>query len=128
MERKMQWCYVGNTEKEVRNKENKRIFVADIGGKRPIVVVTALSEPFYIQGHDFDTITWECCELIKEPEYIPFDATNIDDVKRLLNKPLIHKTDGNTYVVFGDISNAYTKSLFKNYTFEDGTPVGKLKL
>lgn len=91
MKRKVQWCYVGDTVKVVENKAIKRIFLADVGGDYSTLAVDVGSESKYIDGNGFDVATWKYCELIKEPEYIPFDAKNIDDVKQLVG--LVQETE-----------------------------------
>jgi len=80
MERKAEWCYVGDTEEDIQKKKYKRMFVADVGGDYPIVTVNLGGEEDYIQGSYFATSIWQYCEMIEEPE------AEIVDTKHPLTK------------------------------------------
>lgn len=127
MKRKVQWCYVGDTIEKVKSRKHKRIFIADVGGDYPILTVDIDSGAYYIEGYYFRTVVWKYCELIKEPEYIPFDATNIEDVKQLVGKVLVGKKHKSFFIPNGNITQQKLDQALEDFTFEDGSPVGKVK-
>jgi len=93
--------------------------------------------PFCVQRREAeDKFNYVCIIIKKEPEvkYVPFDLSKEEDRDFLRDKWVRHKERHVEFVIREFSSNesgkwntycCSAKNLFKNFTFLDGTPVGK---
>lgn len=85
--------WVGDTEQEVRNRDCKRVFLADVGGKMPIIAVSPDScfDPIdqdlldeYNSG-EYETTSWKFCEKATEA---PAKELTVAEIEKLLGYPV----------------------------------------
>lgn len=84
--------WVGDTVKEVKDKHLKRVFLADVGGRVPIVtvsdIVCNLPEQSLLYNYaigDYKTTAWKYCEKVTEE---PAKEYTVAEIEKLLGHPV----------------------------------------